>query len=314
MSCVRTFLLSMLVVGTPPIAALADDRFPPELTRWEPLAPAPLFTGAGDGHWDVRIRERGCILKDGEQWRMWYTGYDSTREGLKMLGHATSSDGIVWTRSPGNPLYREHWVEDMCVVRHEGLYYMFAEGFLDRPHWLTSPDGLQWTRRGMLDVRMVDGAPVPGGPLGTPTVWLENGIWNLFYERRDAGVWLATSRDLQVWTNVNNEPVLKPGPDEYDRDLIALNQVFRYRDRYYAVFHGAASGKSPALWATGLATSSDLVHWEKYSGNPLRPIAENKSSGLLIPVDSGFRLYTMHDRVEVHVPASCGGDSLQIDH
>ena len=182
---------------------------------------------------------------------MWYTGYDGTRDGLKMLGHATSPDGITWTRSPDQPVYREHWVEDVCIVEHGGQYYCIAEGFLDQAQWLTSSDGLKWTRQGLLDVRLTNGKPVPPGPLGTPTVWVENDVWHLFYERRDAGVWLAKSTDLKVWTNVSDEPVLKPGPEEYDRDLIAMNQVFRYKDSYYAVFHGSqrqVAARGPRDW------------------------------------------------------------------
>jgi hypothetical protein len=186
------------------------------------------------------------------------------------------------------------------MVKHAGTYYCFAEGFLDRAHLLTSPDGLHWSRQGLLDVRLTNGRPVPPGPLGTPAAFVENGVWHLFYERRDAGIWLATSTDLKVWTNVSDDPVLAPGPADYDRDLIAMNQVFRHGNRYYAVFHGARRGESPALWATGLATSTDLRHWEKYPGNPLRPVSENKSSGLLLQADDGWRLYTLHDRVDVH--------------
>jgi len=302
LSIARRFYLTLLLVSSS-VISVADDRFPSELTHWEPLAKTPIFTAAGTGLWDAKIRERGYILKDGDQWRMWYTGYDGTRDGLKMLGHATSSDGLTWTRSPITPIYREHWVEDVCVLKRDGTYYMFAEGAFDRAQWLTSPDGLTWTRQGLLDIRLPNGTPIPPGPYGTPTVWVEGDVWHLFYERNDAGVWLAKSTDLKVWTNVSDDPVLTPGPAEYDRDLIAMNQVFRYRGRYYAVFHGAAKGQSPALWATGLATSTDLVHWEKYPGNPLRPIAENKSSGLIVPVnEGGFRLYTMHDRVDVHGP------------
>jgi hypothetical protein len=282
------------------LAAAAAEPWPAELTRWEPLTAKPIFTGAGDGQWDVKIRERGFILRDGDRWRMWYTGYDGTRPGIKLLGHATSADGLTWTRFPTTPLYREHWVEDVCVVRHQSLYYLFAEGFLDRLHWLTSTDGLTWTRQGLVDVRLANGEPIPPGPFGTPTVWVENDVWHLFYERSDQGVWLAKSTDLKVWTNVRDEPVLKPGPGDYDRDLIALNQVFRHNGRFYAVYHGASNTNTPAIWATGLATSTDLLNWEKFPGNPLRPIAENKSSGLIVPVDGGFRLYTLHDRVEVH--------------
>ncbi|MDZ4685975.1 MAG: glycosylase [Planctomycetaceae bacterium] len=300
-----TNLISWLAGGVCVIVAtlaVAEDRVPAELTQFEPVVGHPVFVAAGENHWDARIRERGWILRDGDQWRMWYTGYDGSRTGLKLLGHATSSDGLHWTRDVRNPLYREHWVEDVCIVKHNGTYYMVAEGFLDQAQLLTSPDGLAWTRRGLLDVRLANGEPIPRGAYGTPVLWVENGVWHLFYERSDAGVWLAKSADLKLWTNAQDAPVLSPGPDFYDRDLIAMNQILRHKGRYYAVFHGAANDKSPALWATGLAVSDDLVHWTKCPGNPLRPIGENKSSGLLIPHGDGFRLDTMHDRVDVHEP------------
>lgn len=296
--CTKSLVMIAVFFVCQPL--FAADPFPSTLTQFEPLTAQPVFTGAGEGQWDVKIRERGAILRDGDTWKLWYTGYDGTRPGLKMLGYATSSDGLHWTRHPGNPLYREHWIEDVCVVKHQNTFYMFAEGFLDRAQLLTSPDGLNWTRHGLLDVRLSNGEPIPPGPYGTPTAWVEDDAWHLFYERRDAGVWLAKSTDLKVWTNVQDEPVLKPGPERYDRDLIAMNQVLKIDGVYYAVFHGAASDQTPAVWATGLARSPDLIHWEKYAGNPLRPIAENKSSGQLIPVDSGYRLYTVHDRVVAH--------------
>lgn len=286
-------------LGLAMIAAAAEP-VPPEFTQFEPIIDQPIFTGLGEPHWDARIRERGWILRDGDQWRMWYTGYDGSRTGCKWLGHATSADGLTWTRNPGHPLYREHWVEDVCVVKHDGTYFMVAEGFLDQAQLLTSPDGLTWTRQGVLDVRLTTGEPIPRGPYGTPVLWVENRIWHLFYERRDLGIWLAKSTDLKVWTNVRDTPVLQPGPDLFDRDLIAMNQILKHKDRYYAVIHGAANTQTPALWATGLAMSDDLIQWTKCPGNPLRPISENKSSGLLIPHGNGFRLYTMHDKVVVH--------------
>ena len=45
----------------------------------------------------------------------------------------------------------------MCVVRHDGTYFMFAEGKNDIAHLLTSPDGLKWTDHGSLDIRKTDG-------------------------------------------------------------------------------------------------------------------------------------------------------------
>ena len=261
----------------------------------------PVFVAA-PGEWDSRIRERGWIIKDGDVWKMWYTGYNPDQQPLTMkLGYATSTDGLNWHRFAGNPIIDDVWVEDIMVVQHDNRYIMFAEGADDQAQRLESVNGVEWSQKGRLDVRLMNGQPIPPGPFGTPTVYFENGTWNLFYERRDEGVWLAKSKDLQVWTNVSDEPVLKPGPESYDRLMIAMNQVVKVDGKYIAVLHGTGTPQKPREWCTNLAESSDLMHWKKSVRNPLLPISENKSSGQLIQVGTDWRLYTMHDKVNVHL-------------
>lgn len=278
----------------------ATSEFPAELTNFVPCEKNPIFTSAGPGHWDAKIRERGWILRDGDQWHLWYTGYDGSREGIKMLGHATSSDGIAWTRDERNPLYSEHWVEDMMVVRHDGTFYMFSEGAGDRSQLLTSRDGVNWTRVGTLDVRYTDGRPLTPGPFGTPTVFIEGETWYLFYERGDQAVWLASSKDLKVWTNVQDEPVLRPGPEPYDDNMIAMNQVIKHKGRYYATYHASSDEMAPRTWCSCLAVSDDLIQWRKYDKNPM--LADNQSSNLLIEDSQGYRLYAMHEEVRLYLP------------
>lgn len=287
-----------------PLSVQSAEPFPPELTQFEAFDGNPVFTAGSPDQWDARIRERGWIMFDPQAasgkdaWHMWYTGYDGTPTGRRKLGYATSSDGLKWVRHQRNPIYDLHWVEDMMIVRHDGTFFMFAEGQDDQAHLLRSSDGVEWLRVGQLDVRLSNGKPIEPGPYGTPVGWHENGEWFLFYERKDLGIWLAKSEDMKVWRNVQDEPVLKPGPDQWDQDLIAMNQVLRYQGRYYATLHGSKQGSK--LWATGLAVSDDLRTWKKYSGNPLFPIADNKSSGLLIHDGMRWRLYTMHNQVDVH--------------
>ena len=123
-------LLSVSVVPALPLrqAVRAVPAFPPELVDWAPYEGNPLFAGTGRDTWDREIRERGFILREGDAWRLWYTGYDTTRSETKSLGYATSPDGLRWSRYPANPVFDGVWTEDVFVVKHEGVYHMFAEG------------------------------------------------------------------------------------------------------------------------------------------------------------------------------------------
>jgi hypothetical protein len=269
--------------------------------EWTPIANNPVFQGAGDNAWDRKIRERGYILVENGTYHLWYTGYNEDRRKSMSLGHATSRDGLSWSRDAANPIFDQSWVEDVCVVRHDGRFVMFAEGKEDIAHQLVSPDGLHWDDLGSLQIHTTAGAPISPGPYGTPTAWFEDGTWYLFYERGDQGVWLATSKDRLIWTNVQDTPVLTMGPEPYDRYAVAMNQVIKRRGVYYAFYH-ACDHRPWKLWTTCIARSRDLVHWEKYAGNPI--IGNNCSSAILVETPQGDRLYTMHPAVKAFVAAS----------
>ncbi len=301
MTLCRNFLLITIVSLLCCTFVPADDLQISTAT-FTPAEPNPVFTAA-EGQWDTKIRERGWILKDDAGWKLWYTGYDpATQPPMMSLGLATSSDGVTWQRSSQTPIYNDGWVEDIMVVKQDGTYYMFAEGAADQAQLLKSVDGVHWNRVGTLDIRKTNGEPIPPGPFGTPTAYYEDGVWNLFYERRDAGIWLARSTDMKVWTNVSDEPLILPGPDKYDALMIAMNQIVRVGDQYLAVLHGTGSPEKPRQWCTYLATSRDLIHWTKDPRGPIRPVTENKSSGQLVPDGKQWRLYTMHEKVILHLP------------
>lgn len=293
---VSSFLLLNMLFWTPWSTA-EQSLFPQELVAFTPYSGNPLFEGAGPGHWDENIRERGWILKEDGVFHMWYTGYASGGTREKHLGYATSPDGIHWARYPGNPIHSDDWVEDLMVVKRDGAYYMFAEGENDRAHLLVSTDRIHWRSRGTLDVRKADGTPLSEGPFGTPSVIFENDKWYLFYEREDDAIWLATSSDLEVWTNVQDDPVILRGPEPHERTMIALNQVLKVGGRYYAYYHGICPENGPDRWNLNVAVSSDLVHWRKYAGNPI--IEPNHSSGFLVDDGSALRLYCMHPSVRL---------------
>ena len=144
-----------MVVFAPATPAGDEAPWPEELTNWVKVGDAPVFEGAGGDAWDQKIRERGWILYDSEkkEYVLWYTGYNDSKSQTKFLGRATSKDGLHWTRDPKNPIFDKGWVEDVCVVRRDGKYHMFAEGEKDNAHQLISDDGISWKELGKLDVR-----------------------------------------------------------------------------------------------------------------------------------------------------------------
>ena len=277
--------------------------FLPELTAFATYSQNPVFTPGPPSAWDAQMRERGWILREDDTYHLWFTG-SNPRDGSRgRLGYATSRDGLTWERWPQNPIYTEHWIEDVAVVKHEGTYYMFAEGASDQAQLLTSTDRINWQRIGRLDIRDTHGRPIPPGPYGTPAPWYEDGIWYLFYERMDDGIWLATSRDLKVFTNVQDDPVLTIGPDLYDGMRVAMSQIVKHGGRYYAYYNGQGPLGG---WTTNLARSDDLVHWQKNPHNPLLPLQLGATSSLLIEAPEGFRLYAMDSQVRVFFPPAPG--------
>lgn len=265
----------------------------------------PVFKGTDSATWDQKIRERGFILREEGTYHLWYTGFQNKADTELHLGYATSTDGIQWKRYEKNPIYDQAWTEDMMVVKDQGTYYMFAEGKDDIAHWLTSTDRIHWTEQGSLDIRYANGEPLTKGPYGTPTAWKENGVWYLFYERGDLGIWLATSTDLKLWTNIQDEPVIRPGPEAYDQFGVAVNQIIKQNGTYYAYYHATAV-EDWSDWSSCVAISEDLIHWRKYEHNPI--LKENKSSPILVHDGEQYRLYTMHDKVALHFPRNQDGN------
>lgn len=296
----RSLLIFAVLVASPAIRA---EDFPRELVAWTPVAANPVFQGAGGDAWDAKIRERGFVLFDKGEYHLWYTGYNDAKSPLRLLGHATSPDGLTWKRDPANPIVGDHWVEDVFVMKHDGEFVMVAEGEKDVAHQLTSDDGVHWKELGRLDVRLADGRPIPDGPYGTPSLWFEDGVWYLFYERGDRGVWLAVSLDRKIWTNVQDTPVLAMGPDAYDSQAVAVNQIIKRDGVYYAFYH-ATSQRPWKDWTSNVARSKDLIHWDKYPGNPI--ISNNCSSPILVSGPQSDRLFTMHPIVRVYETSKPG--------
>lgn len=62
----------------------------------------PILTPGASGAWDTYRLQHPMVVKDGENYYLWYVGYPNG--GTQHLGFAFSSDGITWTKGAGSPI------------------------------------------------------------------------------------------------------------------------------------------------------------------------------------------------------------------
>jgi predicted GH43/DUF377 family glycosyl hydrolase len=133
------------------------------------------------------------------QFRMWYSGGEQYEPDA--IGYATSPDGLAWTKSPANPVFKSdsgiawerHKVTACQVVQRDGWYVMFYIGFPDVDH---AQIGIARSRDGIRDWERLPANPVirPGeskwdhDACYKPFAIFDGSKWLLWYNGRHGGV------------------------------------------------------------------------------------------------------------------------------
>lgn len=105
-------------------------------------------------------------------------------------------------------------------------------------------------------------------------IYEEGGIYYAFYEGEDKygheQIGLASSTDFLTWTklSVNNPILAKGGAVTWESKRVKIPVVTKHLDTYYLFYTG---GNESGYMGIGLATSTDMLHWTKHSGNPVIP-------------------------------------------
>lgn len=95
---------------------------------------AAVLTGGGGGAWDQGYASRCIVLKDGSTYHMLYSG--GAGEVWGGIGHATSADGLAWTKDPKNPYlhkndgvaWRANRTYSPAIIKDGSVYKMWFSG------------------------------------------------------------------------------------------------------------------------------------------------------------------------------------------
>ena len=217
----------------------------PDGLSWTRPVTNPIITCHDEpSGWEYFMVTRPSVVLVDGLWHMWYSSVepptpdllapaaagDDDTEGAR-LGHATSGDGIVWSKDPANPVMwpTEAWerlsIQCPSVLHEDGLFRLWYSGGRryepDAVGYATSPDGVHWERH--------RGNPVFVGlggwehRIGAFTV-RHVGDWHYaFYNAMDdtdkgdgcgtSRIGMARSRDgVTAWERHPQNPIIDVGP------------------------------------------------------------------------------------------------------
>lgn len=226
-------LLAASVAG-PAAAAHASDYTASNLPDWaigpftrqaQPT-PAPVLTPQGTGWESQHVLNPGVVYRNGAYQML----YRADGGGPDQIGHATSTDGLHFTRDAANPViqdnvlpYESGGVTDPRLYELNGTYYSFVAAY----DWSNSPpqtimettstDLVHWTTAVPIVHTNYDPAVVTDG---NDTPVLMNTQYGpryvMYYGDSDPakGRFVAYSTDMKTWTN--NTPFDMHFPANYN--------------------------------------------------------------------------------------------------
>jgi predicted GH43/DUF377 family glycosyl hydrolase len=275
------FILFLLLTGC------RKDLVPvPSWTDWTKYSGNPVMVPETGNSWDTVFVGLGSVIFHNNIYHIWYTGGGWHNTNFS-IGHATSPDGITWTKDINNPVLGQgsagSWDENSPHSPHviviNNVFHMWYTGHRGKRTncnfqigHATSADGTTWTKDPNNPVLTVGSAGTwDKSWVSVGTVLNDGTKYHMWYTGCDTltfGVRIghATSADGLTWAKDALNPVLDI--DIYgiwDNARVDFPSVSFDGTYYNMLFTGGE------LYASkiGYAKSVDGSNWTKSSANPV---------------------------------------------
>lgn len=224
------------------------------------------------------------ILLFKKKYHFYFRG--QSEEGHDQIGVAycdfDTFDGINWKMSHANPIIpvshdpadfdSGHILDPAAIEVNDRVYLYYTGHNIAWHNWnMPSHIGLAISEDG-IHFKKVEHNPIVEGT--APEVMLYKGRIYLFYQRKNSDgyfeIYCSQSRD---GIHFHEQPPTKVfGPSRkkgaFDRFSISTVRLWS-EDRWFYMTYGGCPRYFDYPVAIGLARSPDLLHWQRYPGNPI---------------------------------------------
>ncbi|NUN12158.1 MAG: hypothetical protein HUU55_00825 [Myxococcales bacterium] len=187
-----------------------------------------------------------------------------------------------------SPFFDDRLASFPGVWKEGNTWYLVYEGAGLSSSWpgdiglATSTDGVTWIKSAANPILKHQTTGWEKVNIGTPSLWKKGSTWYLFYhgfDGKDVQIGVATGTDLKTLVRHPQNPIIKTGvAGSWDSGTVGWRSIIAEGNDYYMVFEGSTDPPyDVAKWSSGIARSTDLLNWTKWSKNPV-----------LVPTTQGF--------------------------
>lgn len=245
---------------------------------FKPYEGGPILKPGPAGSFDAGALGSMCVLRVGNVFHLYYEawGVRTTNQWIAgeyeslQIGHATSADGLHWTKDPLNPVlphgekpdFDRTGVWDPYVIHEDGLFKMwYGGGGGSQPNlgwaYATSADGSHFKKKGLIGV---------GNQTSTEDCHVvrdpKSQLYHMYYwyGRDEPHAFKLVTSATPTGFDFNNAIKLTIAGD--DSPMSKFGHVLRDDDGWHLFYSNFERAHCPNS-IVRYATSTDGIHWQE---------------------------------------------------